>query len=351
MTLNPDFRSADDVYVPDIKNMCGWGYRAENESTRLLREKRKFEKIQRDLPKAFETREAKSMSPEMLKKWNDFQSSKGRGKDSFDWSLLDEFVTGKPLVWLPQIIGSCVASNTFRPYCTRQMYEIVLQGQPEEYMGRNEFGPQNFGFYAPFSYGMARKRADMRGGDGLYCAPMVETMVKDGVLSCNVPELFELTRKLKVNDDRDFPEPQSAAIYRQFGDHKHIDKLAPYADYRIVEAPMVTNVDQFIDLLKAGKPMFVCSMEAIHKVGTHADGFPIHKRNPRDQWAHNMSFQGGFYASDGNLYIRESNESWGANAIYNRPIEDIADSFKANRLTIAAIGEIESAKSAAPLAG
>lgn len=100
-----------------------------------------------------------------------------------------------------------------------------------------------------------------------------------------------------------------------------------------------------MELADMGYTAFVCSMEAIHKVGTHRDGFAIHARNPRDQWAHNMSFQGYFKASDGEVFIRESNESWGAKHIYNRRQSEVDQAFRSGRLTVQAIGKIDTEKS------
>lgn len=346
MSINPDFRTIENVEPPlSLEHSMGW--RGDYES-----EQKALDKLEADFPVAFRTHTSEPPMPAVLKKWTEFQKSKGRYEGSADWSLLDEFVWGKPLLWKPQIIGSCVVSNTFRAYHIRQMYQIVLLGRAEEYFGREEFGPENFAFYGPWTYGMARKRANMRGGDGLYCEPMAASMMKDGVLTCSTPKLRELLQAKGLNSAEDFPEPQGrdgASLYRAFGDWQYLDHLKPYADFPVLESVRVTNGDQLWDLLQAGKPSFVCSMEAIHKVGEHRDGFPIHARNPRDRWAHNMAFHGAFLASDGERFIRQSNESWGAQHIYNRRLVEVDGQLKRGGLTCMSIGEIRGPASSPPL--
>lgn len=344
--LNPDFRGADVVIVPyNMRDMCGWGV-GEDEKALVMRERLGQDRIAKDMPIHTRFGAADNPMPEMLASWNEFQKSKGRGEGSCDWSLLDEFCFKKPLLWLPQIIGSCVESNTFRGWVIRLCYQIVLLGLAEEYLGKSEFGSNNIAPYGPWNYGAARKRANMRGGDGLYCEAMQESLIKDGVLMCSTPKLVELCGKLGVARDKDFPEPQNEGVYRQFGDWKYIEELRPYADFALEECPSVTSVDQLQEALKTCKPTFHCSMIAVHKIGTHKDGFAIHGRNPRDKWAHNMAYHGFFYASDGDLFFRFSNESWGPEHIYNVPYSEVNDWYRNRGVTSAAIGMIRAPKSA-----
>lgn len=351
-SLNPDFRGADEVEVPsDLSDMLGWAEDLDDLKDALNREDVMRGQFEADMPFACQQRPARAMNQEMLKKWNDFQKSKGRYEGSYDWSLLDEFVHGKPLVYRPQIIGSCVISNTFPGIVERHMYETVLLGQPQEYLGRDEFGPNSYAPYAAWSYGMARRRANMRGGDGLYCAPMAESLVKDGVLPCNTPALLTLLKSKGLDREQDFPEPQNANFYRALGRWQYLDDLKPHAKYAFVEAPSVTSADQLWDCLSQGKTAFVCSGEAIHKVGQHPDGFAIHARNPRDSWAHNMRFNGALVASDGERFIRQSNQSWGERHQYTRRFSEVDQAFRARRLRVAALGETNGPESSPPLIG
>ena len=347
--LNPDFRSADEITTVGPQ---GWTDGTLTEQQAIDFEKAGADRLESDMPVAFRSRAADVPDPIMVAKWNEFQKSKGRFPGSCDWTLLDEFVHGKPIVWKPQIIGSCVMSNTMGSLVARGMYQVALLGQPNEYLGRNEFGPQNYAAYGPFSYGAARKRANMRSGDGLYCEAMVESLMKDGQISCSTPKLLEILKSNGLDGAEDFPEPQGndgAAFYRAMGNWKHLDELRPYADFLVTEMSYIKSADQLVESLKAGKPTFVCSMEAIHKVGTHPDGFAIHARNPRDSWAHNMAFRGYFVASDGEEFIRESNESWGADHIYNRKLSEVDKAIRTGGLTIASVGNINLPGSA-PLA-
>ena len=347
-SLNPDFRGADEVIVPmNMRDLGGWAPN-DREIEAVMRERRGQNKLMEDMPvhTRFGSADTIEPMPEMLAKWNEFQKSKGRYDGSCDWSLLDEFTFGKPLLWLPQIIGSCVVSNTFRGWVVRLNYQISILGMAEEFLGKNEFGPNCLSFYGPWSYGAARKRANMRGSDGLYCEAMQSSLLKDGVMSCSTPALLQILGKLKADGERDLPEPQSESVYRSFGDWKYIDELRQYADYTLEECPSISSVDDLKKALTDCKPTFHCSMIAVKKAVTHKDGFAIHKRDPNDKWAHNMEYQGYFIASDGELFFRFSNESWGPQHIYNVPYSEVDDWYRRRDVTSAAIGMIRAPKSA-----
>lgn len=351
-TLNPDFRGADDVIVPpDHLDRMGWTDGRTEERFAIAREARGLDRLEEDMPIAFGHSSSAPRVKLMDRKWVEFQKSKGRYEGSDDWTLLDEFAVGKPLLWKPQIIGSCVISNTLRPYVTRMMYQIIMLGMGQEYLGRNEFGPDNFSFYGPWTYGMARRRANMRSGDGLYFEPMAASLLKDGVLPCNTPALVSFLQSKGLADPTDFPEPQGsngARLYREFGQHRYLDEFKQYATAPVEEINRIRNGDELWEALGEGKTAFCCSMEAIHKVGTHKDGFAIHARNRRDRWAHNMSFQGRMVASDGDRFIRHCNQSWGENHLYNRRLEELDWELRNGGLTCGTIGPIRSPISKAP---
>ncbi len=192
----------------------------------------------------------------------------------------------------------------------------------------------------------------MTGPDGLYCAPMLESYLKDGVLLCSTPKLIELVNSLGVGADTDYPEPQGSAgmaVYRAFGDWKYLDALKPYADYRLLEGEIVESAERLLELLKQGKPAFVCSMIAIKKIADHKDGFAIHGQDPGNQWAHNMAFHGMFTASDGAVFIRQSNESWGPQHVYNLPIAEVKRWFDRDLVQCASIGNIAGPRSSPPI--
>lgn len=319
----------------------GWG---EDDTTpvqnKLDYEAKLFDKFSSDMPVAYKLRNSEVPS-QFTDKFSTFIESKGFSKGSTPLTLIDEFVFKKRFHWLPQKTGSCVISNTFRPWVRRAIYEIVIKGDPEEYFGTEEYGTKCISFYAPFSYGCGRRRGNMRGGDGSYCGVQYDSLVKDGVIMCNNSKLLEILKGLNSVDPEDFPEPQSNSVYRRFQNWEYLDTLLPFADWRLLEAPKVTSIDILEQTLKQFKPSSVCSGIAIRKIGSHKDGFDIHSQNPMDSWAHNMSFQGLRVSSDNKVFVILSNESWGKNVIYNIPIEEVSRWFSRRSVTVQAIGEID----------
>jgi hypothetical protein len=333
-----------------MNNFQGWGP-PDNTSVedRLTHERRGFDRLYSDMPVLAGKRSGAPLTNLMTERWEQFQSGKGRGAGSFDLTLVQEFTWGKGFDWLPQIIGSCVASNTLRPWVTRSCYQIGMRGDGSEFLGRNEFSPFNLSFYAPFSYGEARRRANMKGAtsrdDGLYCEAMYNSLTKCGVLPCSTPVLIDLLKRLNVAGERDFPEPQNAQVYRQFGNWQHLDELIKYCDFRLLETQTLTTADELLAAGKEFKPASVCSPVAIRKIGKHKDGFDIHARDPNDTWMHCMSFQGFFLSSDGKVFQKLCNKSWGPERVYNVPIEEVDAWFKRKILTVQTIGEIDLPKS------
>jgi len=331
----------------------GWSIpEAETTQQKLDAEQRYFDRIAEDFPIAFRSRPAKSMMPVIQEKWEKFLLDKGRFAGSSDLTLIDEFVFGKSFTWLPQDIGSCVWSNSFRRWFERMLVEICLRGDAEEFIGSEEFTPNSL---APFcvSYGFARQRANMRGGDGLYCKPMSESLLKDGVVLCSTPKVAELLRAERANSPQDYPEPRSAALYRKIGNWAWNDALRPYADCRLLESPTVKTTDQHRANEDALKPMFVCSSIAIHKIGKHKDGFDICVQNPRDRWDHNMGFAGRRVASDGRVFHRLCNTSWlqpgtqdKEKFIYDVPAEELDRWYSRKMIDVSTIGEIDGIPSA-----
>lgn len=337
--INPDFKSADEVQSVGPMGWIGT----------IDQERRAQDVLQNDMSFATKASEPEAFDPIAWKLFDEFQKSKGRSEGSFDWSLLDEWLWKADICYLPQLIGSCVMSNTLPLLPMRMTIQIALLGRAEEYLGLKEFGPNSFAPYGPWNYGMARKRANMKGGDGLYCEAMQSSLMKDGILPCNTPELLTLLKKLGVANDHDLPEPQNESVYRAFGNWNYIDDLKKYSDYILTESPVPTSVEEVLALLRVGKPIFVCSSNAIKKVGEHKDGFPIHKRDTANSWPHNMNFQGIWKASDGEEFIRHGNTSWRPKNIYNIPVSEVNTWFNQNRLSVATIGNINSPKSV-PLA-
>lgn len=345
--INPDFRGSDEVLIPPGAQF-GWtdGKVTFNQAYTL--EQRGQERLAHQMPNACKMGEQYPVLEDVAAYWVEFQKSKGRYEGSQDWTLLDEFLYQKTLIWLPQIIGSCVVSNSFRGWQIKLGYQIAFQGMPMEHLGRSEFGTNNYAFYGPWTYGDARKIANMRGGDGLYCEALQKSFLRSGVLPCNTPALLNICSKLGVSGEKNFPEPQEASVYRQFGDWNYIEELRPYADYTLRECPMVRDLETLDKVLDYAGCTFFCSAIAIKKVGDHKDGFAIHAQNPRDSWLHNQCFHGKFFSSDKRKFYRLSNESWGPNHVYNIPEEEVDRWFKTQRPSAASIGIINGPDSSFP---
>lgn len=323
--------------------------------TKLESERRYQEQAAKHSPAIYQARSAKPFVSTVIEAaWNSFQEQRGRFEGSCDLTLIDEFVFGKSFTWLPQDIGSCVWSNTFRRVFDRMLVEICLRGDPEEFIGRDEFSVNSI---APFcvSYGFARERAKMKGGDGLYCGPMAQSLALDGLVLCSTPKLRELMDKAGATTDKDYPEPRSTRLYRQIGDWAWNAALRPYTSCKVVEVPSVKSIDEHVDLAKALKPMFQCSSIAIKAVKKHKDGFMMHAKNNADRWDHNMGWAGFFIASDGQRIHRLCNTSWlppnepnREKYIYNIPEEELDSWYTKKLVDTCAIGEIDGIPSTLP---
>jgi len=304
-----------------------------------------------DNPIVYRQREARSIPPGLAKKWDEFQVSKGRSPGSQDLTLMVEFIFGTPWPFLPQDIGSCVWSNTFRPWIDRMCWEICLNGDPEAYIGTEQFGVKSIAPHC-VTYGIAREIANMRGSDGLYCAPMVKALTR-GVVLCSTPKVKELHDAANASGETNYPEPRSASLYRKIGDWAWNTALKPYLCCALRESVDVTTVDQHRLQEDQCKPMIMCSGIAIRKIGNHKDGFAIHGIDPNNSWAHNMGFNGFRLASDGNRFTRLGNKSWTRpgqdpeELIYNLPPEEMQKIYRKD-IDVASIGEIEGLPLAPP---
>lgn len=330
---------ADDVIVPEGKQF-GWTDGRMNLEEAARREAKALGSLQDELPEVFAAKEPIFLVPAIAEKWDEYQKSKGRGAGSNDLTLIEDFSFGRNYAWEDQFVGSCVISNTFRGWVKRCIAQIALEGESVEYLGLDEFGPGSIAPYAPWSYGQMRRRGGLRRGDGGFCGPMGESLMKDGVLPCSSEKLNTLLARLGHNNERDYPEPVSKSLYREFGDWSYLDELAPDACCPLEDSDWVKNLDDHIRFEDERKPMFQCSGIAIRKVGTHSDGFAIHARDPRNSWAHNMGWQGFFIASDGRRFHRLSNESWGDEVIYNIPSEELEDWYMRRNVSTMTIGRI-----------
>jgi len=321
----------------------GWGDGTLTEAEMIRIENETYERAAADMPVAYRSRPTNNdILPGIRRRWVEALARKGMADNSMCLNTLEEITVGRKFNWLPQDIGSCVASNTFRVWVQRAIAQIAARGDAEEYLGRAEFGVDSIAPYAPQSYGMARKRANMRGSDGLYCEPMAESLMKDGVLDCSTPKLLEILKSQGADGERMLPEPiGKPSLYRAFGNWQFIEELRQFCDHRLLASVKIESVDQHLESSKQMKTAFMCSMIAIRKVGDHPDGFPIHARDPNNRWAHNMGWSGHFYDRSGKLFFILNNTSWGGKAMYNIPAEELERWYKAKLPTVMTLEEID----------
>lgn len=332
---------ATEVYTPKNLNFnhMGWGLETQTEDEKHFSEAVALEKAMSANPAAFTQRDPKYLDPEMKAKWDAFQASKGYDEGSCDLTLVEEFYYGRRFHWLPQATGSCTISNAFRMHFRRVLWELLLKGQLETPLGSTEYGSSCAAFYAPLSYGIAREIGGLKNGDGGFCGPTIESLMR-GVLRCNNGKLLELLHQLGADGEKDFPEPRSVQVYRDFQSWKYNSRFAPFLTDPLLESVTVTNTDTLLANLEDYKPSIMCSMLAVKKGGTH-QGLTYFIADRNNTWAHNMS-NGGKIVWKGRTFILLSNESWQDNLIYPIPVEEYEDViFPKYRPEVQTMGEID----------
>jgi len=327
-------------YTPRNLNFShmGWGLETQSEDDKHYLEAVAIERAMAANPAAFVQRDPKYLDPEIKKKWDAFQASKGYDEGSCDLTLVEEFYYGRRFHWLPQATGSCTISNSFRMHFRRYLWELLLKGQLETPLGITEYGSSCAAFYAPLSYGIAREIGGLRNGDGGFCGPTIESLML-GVLRCNNGKLLEVLHQLGADGEKDFPEPRAVAVYRAFQSWKYNSLFKPFLTDPLLESVKVTNTDTLITNLEDYKPSIMCSMLAVKKGGTH-QGLTYFVADRNNTWAHNMA-NAGKVVWKGRTFILLSNESWQDNLIYPIPIEEYQDViFPKYRPEVQTMGEV-----------
>lgn len=336
--MSEQYTKSDDG---DLLGPMGWGPqdREMHPDNILVFESESIYMAQNDSPIAWTERPAREVPDSLKHRLEEVHQKHGMSynEGSIDLRLLTEVAFGSLYMWLAQIIGSCVASGGIKCWTLSALYQILVLGQPEEALGHMRLGVDTIVPYGPMSYGLGRRRGNMRRGDGSYCSIQIASFMKDGVLDCNTPQLHRITG----TDDNNFPEPQSAKLYREFGSWGHLDDLKPYLDYRVLESVEVKDASQSVELLRAGKPHMICSGWGFGPTSKKVNSFTVYKRS--GSWSHNMTICGVLVGEDGNLYIIVLN-SWGPRAhrdgeFFIIPIELYAKWLKS--ASCIAIGDID----------
>lgn len=318
----------------------GWGEPVQTEQGRLDSERRMFSTVMEANQDEFTPKDAPDYNEQRFKVVKDLMEADGI-EDGFSTNHVEAAVFGSMLVWLAQIIGSCVGSGGGRGWTQRVLIELFLLNEPEKPFGTELIGTNNVCQFIPYSYRAGRRRGGLNRGDGSFCSVHIEGFMKDGALPCSAPG---------IQSDA-FPEPQSSSTYRSMGNsNSFMDKFKPIAQkYLMTESVKITDADQGMEVMtKKFQPFMVCSSWAFEPAEKHptwklADGTPvyIYRRNKRTSWAHNMTIV-AFIKVSGKWYVKVKN-SWGMKAHRNGdwfviPIEVFAEWCRSAE--IASIGNI-----------
>jgi hypothetical protein len=112
----------------------GWGDGTLTEAEMIRYEAEYHERAAADMPIAYRSRPTtNSVLPGVQRRWSEAMERKGMRADSMCLNTLEEITWGRKFAWLPQDIGSCVASNTFRVWVQRAIAQIAARGDGEEY--------------------------------------------------------------------------------------------------------------------------------------------------------------------------------------------------------------------------
>ena len=210
-----------------------------------------------------------------------------------------------------QVIGSCVASGGGRVFGYRTLTQILIYGKFELLMGRDLTGDNSVASYMPYNYGWGRKIAGLRGGDGSFCAPHIESFRLHGALDCNTAGLTG--RK---------PEPSSASEYRSWGNWNHIEDYEEEGKkIRLMESERIEDAERLWEVVvEQHKPCMICSSWGFQPL-RFLPQFNLWEYRHSGSWAHNMSISGGL-DFNGDRFIDVGN-TWGYNA--HKPVPGLSD--------------------------
>lgn len=278
-----------------------WVNENDDPEKTVAADRRAMDEMAEAVPDRFTEHESKPYDEAVYKKCWEHGQQKDKAEDGWDMTWLED-ICGIQLDRLaPQIIGSCVATSHITLLATRALTECILLGQAEELLGRKMSGRDSICPFGPYSYRSGRKYAGINGnGDGSTCSGQIRGTMEYGYLPCDTTGL-----------ESDFlPEPKSTSTYRRWGANDSL--LNQFAELGrkldLVEAPAVTTVEQSIELLKAFKPLQICSGWGFRTTNTRLpNGDVLSSRS--GSWAHSMQVQ-GIVKMAGNWYVKIRNQ-WG----------------------------------------
>lgn len=285
----------------------GWGIPNEPVDKWLDEEQRALEAIAAVAPQRLMRADSKPRNQELMDKVNTIQQANGI-ESGFCFVYLAQAIFGSQIDWLPQLIGSCVASGDFRTTAYRMLAEVFVLNDPETLPGTELSGRNAIPFFAPFSYRAGRKEAGINGNsDGSLCLPHIKGKMRYGHLPCSTPTL----------QSDAFPEPQNQSLYKQWGANDTLmnQHLAAASKFILLESEPVKSVEDISILLPEHlKPANICSMWGFvpdyqHPTWKDETGQPVWIWKRSGQWAHNMSVIGYVIVSGKPFVIIEN--SWG----------------------------------------
>lgn len=293
--------------------LTGYGRPGQSVKDAMAEDAKLFERFANEAPDMFAPRPAKAITE--LAAWEKMRAAMAAAnlsEKSIDLQFTSVPGFNKALVWLEQLIGSCVASGAMRALTMRMLAEVLILGQAELLLGREQVGRNNVAPWAPFHYGRGRQLGGLRGGDGSFCSVQIESLSKYGFLPCSSPKLQALLERRGLSANEHFPEPrgrEGMKLYRQCGDGSFLDELQADAVVSLAESRIDPSVEDIIRGMHDFKPCMICSDWAFRPVSQHADGWWIYEKDPNDSWGHNMTLCGHIVDARGEEWIRVLN-SW-----------------------------------------
>lgn len=290
----------------------GWGLPEWNERKTRDKERRVWAELSQAAPEWVVRHAPKEPNNELLADVQRIQQANGIDS-GFCFLYLAEALFERQLQWLPQIIGSCVASGDMRTTAYRMLVEVFLLNDPEQLPGIDITGEDSLAFFAPYNYRAGRKIGGLNGGDGSFCSAHIKGKMQYGHVPCSTPGL----------DVDTLPEPQSTGTYRRWGNSNELLEqfAATGRKFPLIESEKLRGAADAVELLREHyKPANICSSWGFapdfqHRSWRLADGSPVWIYKRSGSWAHNMSVIGSVSVGSEGFVIIEN--SWGMNAHKN----------------------------------
>ena len=293
-------------HKPSLEDLGWWRDPKESEKLLLYHERQSFGDMEDAEPDRFCAQPVGQMDEKVLTEFQRAMAEDGIENGSVDLNYMEKVVLGSIVQWRRQLIGSCVASGSFRNIVTRSLVEVALLDHDDCVLGYRTNGTDNVAPYAPYHYGQGRRYAGIRGyGDGSTCNGQIKAFMEKGFLACDAPGLRSDS----------YPETQDKSRYRDWGAGKYLDEYEQHAiKFDLLESEQIRSGDHMRRKIKQEfKPSMICSSWAFKPDYKHRDGFWVYTRDRGNTWQHNMGISGLRIASDNLEFIKVPN-SWGPNA-------------------------------------